>query len=90
MRYAVYAVLYVVWAAAVVHSFRQYRKDRALESADAIAAEAEIAGDRGRVEAVAAETDAGPGRPAERPARLTHVERPRPAAAGRGLASGSH
>jgi uncharacterized membrane protein YfcA len=40
-RYAVYAVLYVVWAAAVVHSYRQYRKDQALESADAVAAVAE-------------------------------------------------
>jgi uncharacterized protein len=42
LRYTVYAVIYAVWAAAVVHSFREYRKDRALESADAIAAEAEI------------------------------------------------
>jgi uncharacterized protein len=42
VRYAVYAVLYAVWAAAVVHSFRQYRKDRVLESAEAVAAEAEI------------------------------------------------
>jgi uncharacterized membrane protein YfcA len=40
VRYAVYAVIYVIWAAAVVHSFRQYRTDRALESADALAAEA--------------------------------------------------
>ena len=40
VRYAVYAVIYAVWAAAVVHSFREYRKDRALESADALAAEA--------------------------------------------------
>jgi len=40
-RYAVYAVLYLVWAAAVVHSYRAYRKDRALESADAVAAVAE-------------------------------------------------
>ncbi|TFV80205.1 sulfite exporter TauE/SafE family protein [Blastococcus sp. CT_GayMR20] len=40
-RYSVYAVLYVVWAAAVVHSYRAYRRDRALESADAIAAVAE-------------------------------------------------
>jgi hypothetical protein len=40
-RYAVYAVLYLLWAAAVVHSFREYRKDRVLESADAIAAVAE-------------------------------------------------
>jgi uncharacterized protein len=39
-RYAVYAVIYVIWAAAVVWSFLEYRKDRALESADAIAAEA--------------------------------------------------
>jgi uncharacterized membrane protein YfcA len=41
-RYAIYAVLYAVWAAAVVHSYRQYRKDRVLESAGAVAAEAEI------------------------------------------------
>ncbi|MGY1640147.1 sulfite exporter TauE/SafE family protein [Geodermatophilus sp. SYSU D00703] len=40
VRYTVYAILYLVWAAAVVHSFREYRKDRALESADALAAEA--------------------------------------------------
>jgi len=40
VRYAVYAVIYVIWAAAVVHSFREFRKDRALESADALAAEA--------------------------------------------------
>jgi uncharacterized protein len=41
-RYAIYAVIYAVWAAAVVHSFRAYRRDRALESAEAVAAEAEI------------------------------------------------
>ena len=35
-------MIYVVWAAAVVHSFREYRKDRALESADAVAALAEV------------------------------------------------
>jgi len=40
VRYAVYALLYAIWAAAVVHSFREYRRDRALESADALAAEA--------------------------------------------------
>ena len=34
VRYSVYAVLYAVWALAVVHSYRQYRKDRALESAE--------------------------------------------------------
>jgi hypothetical protein len=39
-RYAVYAVIYAIWAAAVAWSFLEYRKDRALESADAIAAEA--------------------------------------------------
>jgi len=42
VRYTVYGVLYAVWAAAVVHSYRQYRKDRVLESAEAVAAEAEI------------------------------------------------
>jgi uncharacterized membrane protein YfcA len=42
VRYTVYGVLAAVWAAAVVHSYRRYRTDRALESADAIAAEAEI------------------------------------------------
>jgi uncharacterized membrane protein YfcA len=41
VRFAVYAALYVVWAAAVAWSFRQYRRDRAQESADALAAEAE-------------------------------------------------
>ena len=40
VRYAVYAVIYAVWAAAVVHSYRQYHKDQAQESADALAAEA--------------------------------------------------
>jgi uncharacterized membrane protein YfcA len=40
VRYTVHAALYALWAAAVVHSFREYRKDRALESADALAAEA--------------------------------------------------
>ncbi|MEU2350239.1 sulfite exporter TauE/SafE family protein [Modestobacter sp. NPDC049651] len=40
-RYAVYAVVYLVWAAAVAWSFREYRKDRAQESADALAAQAQ-------------------------------------------------
>jgi uncharacterized protein len=40
VRYTIYALLYAVWATAVAHSFREYRKDRALESADALAAEA--------------------------------------------------
>jgi hypothetical protein len=35
VRVAVYAVLYAVWALAVVHSFRQYRKERAPETAAA-------------------------------------------------------
>jgi uncharacterized membrane protein YfcA len=39
VRYAVYGVVYVAWAVAVVHSVRQYRKDRVRESADAPAAE---------------------------------------------------
>jgi uncharacterized protein len=42
VRYAVYALIYAVWAAAVVHSFRRYRKDRAFESAEAVGAETEI------------------------------------------------
>jgi uncharacterized membrane protein YfcA len=42
LRYSVYALIYVVWAAAVVWSFREYRKDRAQESADALTAEAEL------------------------------------------------
>jgi uncharacterized membrane protein YfcA len=41
VRYAIYAVLYAIWATAVVHSFREYRKDRAVESAEALAAVAE-------------------------------------------------
>ncbi|MGY1743065.1 MULTISPECIES: sulfite exporter TauE/SafE family protein [unclassified Blastococcus] len=40
VRYAVYAAIYLVWAAAVAWSFLEYRRDRALESADALAAEA--------------------------------------------------
>jgi hypothetical protein len=39
VRFAVYALLCAIWAAAVVHSFREYRRDRALESADALAVE---------------------------------------------------
>jgi hypothetical protein len=40
VAWAVYAALYLIWAAAVGYSFVQYRKDRALESADAVAAQA--------------------------------------------------
>jgi uncharacterized membrane protein YfcA len=43
-RIPIYVAIYLVWAAAVVWSFRQYRKDKALESADAIAAIAEEEG----------------------------------------------
>ncbi|SOC46640.1 hypothetical protein SAMN05660748_0354 [Blastococcus aggregatus] len=39
-RYAAYAAISVIWVLAVVHSFREYRKDAAIESADALAAEA--------------------------------------------------
>jgi uncharacterized membrane protein YfcA len=42
VRYAVYAVLYVVWAAAVVHSYRQYRKERAGEAAEGDAAARQV------------------------------------------------
>ena len=38
-RYLAYAAIFAIWALAVVHSYRQYRKDVALESADALAAE---------------------------------------------------
>jgi uncharacterized protein len=41
-RWAVYAVLFAIWGLAVVHSYRQYRKDRVLESADAAAAIAAV------------------------------------------------
>jgi uncharacterized membrane protein YfcA len=51
LRYTIYAVIYAVWAAAVVHSYREFRKDRVLESAEAVAAEAEQGN-------VAAEVDA--------------------------------
>jgi uncharacterized membrane protein YfcA len=37
VRLAVYVTLYAIWAAAVVHSYRQHRKDRATESVDALA-----------------------------------------------------
>src|SRR4051794_4325829 len=41
--YSVYAVLYVVWAVAVAHSWRQYRKERVLEGAPAAEAPADEA-----------------------------------------------
>src|SRR3712207_5103863 len=36
VRYAVYAVIYAVWALAVVHSNRKYRAERELEAAEAL------------------------------------------------------
>jgi uncharacterized protein len=44
-RYAVYTVLSVVWAAAVVHSLREFRKDRVLESARTVEAELAVTDD---------------------------------------------
>ena len=41
VRYTVYGLLYAVWAVAVVHSYRQYRRDRAFESVEAAAVIAE-------------------------------------------------
>jgi uncharacterized membrane protein YfcA len=38
VRYAVYAVLVAIWAAAVVHSFRQYRKEKAAGFAQEVSA----------------------------------------------------
>jgi hypothetical protein len=43
VRYAVYAVIYAVWALAVAHSFRRHRSDRALQSAEATVAELNVA-----------------------------------------------
>jgi uncharacterized membrane protein YfcA len=40
VRYPVYAVIYLVWAAALVWSYREYRRDGARETADALTAEA--------------------------------------------------
>jgi uncharacterized protein len=37
VRYGVYAVIYLVWAAAVVHSLREHRKDLVQQSAEALA-----------------------------------------------------
>jgi uncharacterized membrane protein YfcA len=55
VRYGVYAVIYLVWAAAVVHSFRQYRAE---------VAAAEPVAESNRVELLADEPDAVPaGRP---------------------------
>ncbi|SOE01606.1 sulfite exporter TauE/SafE family protein [Blastococcus haudaquaticus] len=64
-RYAIYAVITVTWAAAVVWSFLEYRKDRALESADAIAAEAArtAEAEQNVVQDLSAEEQVSAGRP---------------------------
>jgi uncharacterized membrane protein YfcA len=41
VRMPVYAAIYLLWAAAVAYSYCQYRKDRALESVEAVSALAE-------------------------------------------------
>jgi uncharacterized membrane protein YfcA len=53
VRYAVYAVVYLTWAAAVAWSFREYRKERAQESVDALAAEAAALAEHERPNSVA-------------------------------------
>jgi uncharacterized protein len=63
VRYAVYAVIYLVWAAAVAYSFGEYRKDRAQESADALAAEAEELATQQATDGTAAEGAVPAGRP---------------------------
>ncbi|WP_116450043.1 sulfite exporter TauE/SafE family protein [Blastococcus litoris] len=62
-RYAIYTVIYVLWAAAVVWSFLEYRKDRALESADAVAAEAARKAEANVVQDLPAEEQVPAGRP---------------------------
>ena len=43
VRYAAYAVVYLVWAAAVVHSYREHRKDQAREATEAWTVEVQSA-----------------------------------------------
>src|SRR4051812_11969921 len=74
VRAAVHAVLVVVWAAAVVHSYRQYRKDAVLESADALAAEAERAAAETEL---AAEANVAVEQPAEAPVPAGRPSAPR-------------
>jgi len=52
VRYTVYALLYAVWAAAVVHSYRQYRKDRTAESVEELAVIAETNAELAALEAL--------------------------------------
>ncbi|MGY1837389.1 sulfite exporter TauE/SafE family protein [Blastococcus sp. SYSU DS0510] len=56
----VYIVLAAVWVLAVVHSYRQYRRDTAVESADAVA---EVAERNDVIADVPAEEPVGAGRP---------------------------
>jgi uncharacterized membrane protein YfcA len=70
VRYAAYTVIYLTWAAAVAWSFKEYRKERAQESADALAAEATRLAERERLDApngVAALDARGESIPAGRP-----------------------
>ncbi|MPZ86085.1 MAG: TSUP family transporter [Actinophytocola sp.] len=46
VRYPVYVAVYVIWAAALAYSIRQYRANRAQETVEAIAAEAAGKGDK--------------------------------------------
>jgi uncharacterized membrane protein YfcA len=66
VRYTVYALLYAIWAAAVVHSYRQYRKDRALESVEAAAVIVEtnnVVQDLAQVDEVPTPSPVSAGRP---------------------------
>jgi uncharacterized membrane protein YfcA len=70
VRYAAYTVIYLTWAAAVAWSFKEYRKERAQESADALAAEATRLAEQERLDApngVAALDARGESIPAGRP-----------------------
>jgi uncharacterized membrane protein YfcA len=53
VRWSVYAAIYLGWAVALGWSFREYRKDRAQESADALSAEAARLAETGRPNEVA-------------------------------------
>jgi len=69
VRYTVYPVVYVLWAAAVVYSSIEYRKERAQESADALAAEAERLARPNGVATLTEQVDSVPaGRPSAPPA----------------------
>jgi uncharacterized protein len=61
-RTPVYAAIVLVWAAAVAWSFLEYRKDSALESADAVA---ELAGQNAVADVEAGEPHVPAGRPSD-------------------------